>query len=183
MAYKSWKDIPGEVPPQDTELLIQIVESLPKDAIIVELGTCLGSSGVAMAQASRGTKRKLFLVDNFDPVGHKERGGWVMPSRELLEQNLADCGVRSRCEILEGNSAEIGVNWNGPAIDFLFIDADHSFNGVTNDLASWASHVKKGGTIALHDYNNDHVKVKDAAFQFFGRFPDRIHWLTGVYVL
>lgn len=49
-------------------------------------------------------------------------------------------------------------NWGriggGKEIDFLFIDADHSYEGVKYDLASWGSLVKKGGIMMAHDYAN-----------------------------
>jgi predicted O-methyltransferase YrrM len=176
-------EIPGETPPQDIEKLIEIVDSLPDNAVIVELGTCIGSSGIAMAKACRGTKRKVFLVDNFDDEAHIDRGGWVLPSRKLLEKNLVDHRVKSRCAILEGDSAQIGKDWSGPPVDFLFVDADHTYDGVTADLEAWYPHMKERGIIALHDYNNDFVEVKRAAFVFFGRGADVIHWLTGIYYL
>jgi cephalosporin hydroxylase len=36
-------------------------------------------------------------------------------------------------------------------IDFLFIDADHSYEGVKRDFESYSQLVKKGGIIAIHD--------------------------------
>ncbi|MDH5543791.1 MAG: class I SAM-dependent methyltransferase, partial [Nitrospinota bacterium] len=49
-------------------------------------------------------------------------------------------------------------NWEsisgGKGVDFLFIDGDHSYEGVTFDLTSWGSIVKRGGVIIAHDYCN-----------------------------
>jgi predicted O-methyltransferase YrrM len=36
-------------------------------------------------------------------------------------------------------------------IDFLFIDADHSYEGVKRDFESYSQLVRKGGIIAIHD--------------------------------
>jgi len=49
----------------------------------------------------------------------------------------------------------------GP-IDFLFIDADHSYEGVKQDIELYFPLVKEGGIIAMQDINydkfgNDHV--------------------------
>jgi len=36
-------------------------------------------------------------------------------------------------------------------IDFLFIDADHSYEGAKRDFCKYGQHVRKDGMIALHD--------------------------------
>ena len=38
------------------------------------------------------------------------------------------------------------------AIDLLFIDGDHSYDGVTSDLKAYLPKVKAGGTVLLHDW-------------------------------
>lgn len=35
--------------------------------------------------------------------------------------------------------------------DFLFIDGDHSLDGITRDWMDWAGRVEPGGIVALHD--------------------------------
>ena len=35
--------------------------------------------------------------------------------------------------------------------DFVFVDGDHSLEGITRDWNDWAGRVDPGGTIALHD--------------------------------
>ena len=37
------------------------------------------------------------------------------------------------------------------AIDFLFIDADHTWSAIERDWRDWVPHVVIGGIIALHD--------------------------------
>lgn len=39
-------------------------------------------------------------------------------------------------------------------IDFIYIDGDHSYNGVNNDIISWKNKIKTGGFIGGHDYND-----------------------------
>ena len=40
---------------------------------------------------------------------------------------------------------------NGEKIDFLFIDGDHTYEGVKKDFEMYSSLVKKNGIIAFHD--------------------------------
>jgi len=51
------------------------------------------------------------------------------------------------------------------SLDFIFIDGNHSFEFVTNDIAEWGKKVKKGGIISGHDYfrsrSGIYIHVKD----------------------
>ncbi len=39
-------------------------------------------------------------------------------------------------------------------VDFIFIDGDHSYDGLRSDWLAWRDHVSSGGIVALHDSNN-----------------------------
>jgi len=167
-----WRDIEGETPEQDIELLIELVQSLPDDAVVVELGTNRGRSGLAMASAGGGV---VYLVDNFTP----DHPGWVAPSREVLEQNIAAIGLQERCVVVEGDSAETGRDWQGGKVGLLFIDAAHDEGSVRADIEAWLPHVE--GYVCLHDFNNPHVPGVQAAARALLGEPWKVHWLTGVY--
>lgn len=49
------------------------------------------------------------------------------------------------------------------SLDFVFIDADHRFEAITNDIAQWSKKVRKGGIISGHDYHGrtEFVHVND----------------------
>ena len=40
-------------------------------------------------------------------------------------------------------------------LDFVFIDADHSYEGCHSDIQAWAKKIKPGGLLCGHDYDND----------------------------
>jgi predicted O-methyltransferase YrrM len=55
-------------------------------------------------------------------------------------------------------------------LDLIFIDGDHSLEGITRDWSDWSNRVKKGGIIALHDtkvpdYNPNVANL--GSFQYF----------------
>jgi predicted O-methyltransferase YrrM/ubiquinone/menaquinone biosynthesis C-methylase UbiE len=39
-------------------------------------------------------------------------------------------------------------------VDFVFIDADHSYESVREDIQNWYSHISIGGVLSGHDYGN-----------------------------
>lgn len=67
--------------------------------------------------------------------------------------HLAAVGNLNRLFFLQETSYYIGINWQkSDLLDFLLIDGDHSFSGVSSDIHAWSPHVKIGGYIFFHDY-------------------------------
>jgi len=61
-------------------------------------------------------------------------------------------------------------------VDFVYIDADHSYNGVWEDLCNWFPKVLVGGVIGGHDYAHPSCPgVKQAIDEFFRRVEWEIH--------
>ena len=69
--------------------------------------------------------------------------------------------------------------WDG-YFDCVFVDADHTYDGVIADLKAWLPKVRKGGIICGHDYaevlprigepnHNPAWAVNDAVDDFFGK--------------
>jgi hypothetical protein len=57
------------------------------------------------------------------------------------------------------------------SLDFVFINADHSYEGCAADIHAWLPKVKAGGWIGGHDYDNTDYPgfgVKRAVDQAFG---------------
>jgi len=173
-----WQDVAGETPEPDCDLLIELVQTLSDDAIMVELGTCQGRSGLAMASICRG-QQVVYMVDNFRGEDHLGRGGWVWPDRDVLEENIIKMRAGERCVVVEGDTVQVGLDWDKGVVSLLFVDASHDYESVLADLRAWLPHVR--GYVCLHDYADYAPGVIRAASEVFGRAPDRIHYLTGVY--
>jgi hypothetical protein len=43
------------------------------------------------------------------------------------------------------------------SLDFVYIDAHHSFKHVTEDIYEWSKKVRKGGVVSGHDYFNNEI--------------------------
>ena len=72
------------------------------------------------------------------------------------ERNSSGATARAGASIVEtvGAGALAKRHEFGGNFDLVFLDADHSFEGVTADLAAWEIRVKAGGWIGGHDYRN-----------------------------
>jgi predicted O-methyltransferase YrrM len=49
------------------------------------------------------------------------------------------------------DSVEMGKQWRGGGIDFLYLDTSHTYEQTTKELETWMPHMKVGGWFVLHD--------------------------------
>lgn len=72
--------------------------------------------------------------------------------REHAEAATAFAGDRAR--ILRDTSTNAAHDVPDGSLDFVFIDADHSYEGCRADIHAWAPKLKPGGLLSGHDYDN-----------------------------
>lgn len=76
---------------------------------------------------------------------HEERFRQAM----LVANQYAD-----RCSVYRMDSRTAADKFADKSLDFVYIDADHSYAGCRGDIVAWAQKVKAGGILAGHDYYN-----------------------------
>jgi predicted O-methyltransferase YrrM len=119
---------------------------------VVEIGVAEGGSAWELAQVLSASAN-LHLIDPY----HRRVAQNIVPARIIakrLVQSVARCNVTWH----ESFSSDVVKSWE-PPIDFLFIDGDHSYEGVRRDWAEWTPHVAPSGYVALHDAHWDGVGV------------------------
>lgn len=57
-----------------------------------------------------------------------------------------------RSKIVRNTSVDASALFSSGQLDFVYLDAQHSYEGVKADLHSWAAKVRTGGILAGHDY-------------------------------
>jgi hypothetical protein len=73
-------------------------------------------------------------------------------SRKFAER-VAD-EFKPRAKVLPMASHEAALTVPDASLDFVFIDADHSYEGCKRDIELWSHKVKPGGLLSGHDYAN-----------------------------
>jgi len=140
--------------------LYELARALPDEApVVVEVGSWQGKSSVCLARGLAGkTRPRLCCIDPFDASGdaasaadYGVRAGAVGNDlRGAFEHNLREAGMLHLVEVHQGFSHEHAQRWRGP-IDLLFLDGDHSYDAVAQDVADWAPKIRPGGFLVMHD--------------------------------
>jgi len=111
---------------------------------LVEIGVAEGASAVGLREvmSASGT---LWLIDPF----HLSRVRYINAMKRAAHRVVASCR-NGRAVWIERFSFDAVKGWDSP-IDFLFLDGDHSEEGVQKDWDSWHRFVVPGGVVVFHD--------------------------------
>jgi len=148
--------------------ILELVEH-HRPKVCVELGTWQGASAIPVALSVRRWGGTVACIDTWggelDDDGGSVEGA---PPLMLLgcARRMVDMGVGANVRLIPALTTEAAKYWTEP-IDFLYIDADHGYEGVKADLHAWVPHVKPGGLILGDDYGNPYYKgVREAWDEF-----------------
>jgi predicted O-methyltransferase YrrM len=127
-----------------------LAASQPDPVRVVEIGT---GKGISLARLLIGLSHHTdVMVWSIDLKGCED-------AREHVQK----CQIPNwRYELLIGDSATIGSEWNEP-LDMAHLDGNHAYEGVFSDAKAWGEHVKVGGVLTFHDYGNRRHQVTAAA--------------------
>lgn len=129
---------------------------------VIEFGTLFGLSTRLIAAAAAPTQR-VITIDNFcwNPFGLPP-GLHEAFARKVLRTELES----GRVELVAAASAAFRATYAGPAPALVFLDADHSYAAVRDEIA-WAKSVG-AAVIAGHDYGHPRFGVTHAVDEAFG---------------
>lgn len=139
---------PSQIQNEILELLKRIEGKKPK--VVVEIGTGRGGT---LFLFSRCVSEDAIIISVDFPGGRFGSGypKWKIPlykSFAMGEQKIHLIRANSH---LSATLEKVRVLLDDKQVDFLFIDGDHSYDGVKQDFQMYGSLVKKGSIIALHD--------------------------------
>jgi hypothetical protein len=143
----------------------------------VEVGSYYGWSTAYLAKElmKHNPNAIFYAIDLFDlplPEESKGSGGTEIPfMRErqyrIFLKTLKSNEVTDFVTVIKGCSWDMAANFDDNSLDFVYIDADHSYIAVKKDIAAWAPKMKKGGILAGHDYGS-HESVRQAVQELLG---------------
>ena len=124
------------------------IKKSPK--VILEIGTANG--GTLFCFSKLATSDATIISIDFQ--GGMFGGGypeWKIPIYQSFAKDGQEIHLMREDSHLSATLEKIKKILNNRQIDFLFIDGDHSYEGVKKDFEMYKYLVKKGGVIAFHD--------------------------------
>lgn len=144
------------------------IEKLNAGDVYLEIGV---DEGKSLSCAYFAAKEGVFCVgvDYIDPPARapymNQPFGYSPNGQGLIVHG-------SSVMYIHGDAEMVAKVWDRP-INLLFIDGDHSYEGVKKDHDAWFPKVVKGGTVLYHDY--DHPETKQFLDDTFGDNKEVLH--------
>lgn len=128
------------------EIYTRMVKEAPDVAHFVEVGSYQGRSAAYMAVeiANSGKRIRFDCVDPFNGLG-----GYSV-SLEGFHGNMSlATGYYNSIAMTSPEAADL---YEDESLDFVWLDGDHSVEGMEKDVPAWLSKIKPGGYYGGHDY-------------------------------
>jgi hypothetical protein len=132
----------------------EMLNILHKNLIIAELGVFEGEFSKRIKEICE--PKKLYLIDLFEGYfGSGDKDGqnyhFVQLEHEMIK--IIDFFKDSpEVEVIKSSTIDFLNTLEDNYLDMVYIDADHSYNSVLEDLRLSYKKVKIGGVICGHDY-------------------------------
>ncbi len=124
--------------------------------------------GVYLARLSRNLLARfdnlhLYMVDKWEPIPAESTAGKAGDGLVSLPPHnwhmVYACAIavtafaKDRTTVIRKDSVEAARDVPDGSLDFVFIDADHSYEGCIADLRAWIPKVSEKGIVCGHDYS------------------------------
>ena len=137
----------------------EMVDKAKDGDVFVELGAWFGKSTNHMATLIRNSNKdiKFTTIDTWKGTGYEEIDNKIVGGfggdifSEFMENTLLSNNSNT-FDIIKDTSEKASNQFSNSSIDFMMIDAGHSYDDVKDDINFWYNKIKPNGTIAGDDF-------------------------------
>lgn len=127
-----------------------MVNEAPNGSYFVEVGVHLGRSAAFMA-VEIANSGKLIGFDCIDPWdGRNENGHGYSNSLSTFESNMSPAVGYYKAK--QQVSPDAASGYDDLSLDFVWIDALHTYDHCRADILAWMPKIRDGGYLGGHDY-------------------------------
>ncbi len=171
------------LPPR--ELLLR---RLPRNAVGAEIGVWKGDFAADLLRALAPSRLHLIDPWRFVPARPGSLyGGLVAQNQADMDTIYDDVARRFQADITRdvvrlhrSGSIELAPEFDANYFDWIYIDGDHSYQGVQADLATYIDKVRPGGIVAGDDYDHpNHPGVTRAVDEMVATGALAFEWRAG----
>jgi len=159
-------------PSPDRPMMDFIKKNYKKNDLVgVEIGTYEGSNAHNMLRTNQKIKM-LYLVDPYEIYAKYKND--ADPITSMGSSHIEDVFIKAQNKLKKYEErlffirkySNDAVNDIPEKIDFIYIDGNHSYDFVKQDIDLFFNKVKDGGVIGGHDYDESFPGVIKAAKEF-----------------
>lgn len=159
----------------------ELLNLFKKNIKVCEIGVFKGEFSNIIMDTIK--PNELHLIDLFEGTmcsGDKDGNNIVWTNLQDEYKKIVNSYSKNKNVIIhKGNSVEILNTLEDEYLDLVYIDGDHTYNGVKGDLESSYKKVKVGGYICGHDYTSHMFEgVVRAVNEFCDEKKLKINYLT-----
>ena len=122
----------------------------------VEIGVERGGNSERLCKAN--PRLRLHCVDAWTAYdGYRDHANQGKLTR--YAQEAAERLAPYNCNIIKAWSTDAVKQFPDGSLDFCYIDGNHDFLHVSEDITYWSDKVRKGGIVAGHDYVAFHSSI------------------------
>jgi hypothetical protein len=176
--WKGWKEIDGWFTENDARSY-QLIVGQYTGGNFAEVGCWKGRSFASILPVLQTYSYKnIYAIDTWKGTTDSQYD--EVKTVDVFDQftnNMRRLKFTSTYTPILQDSVSAANTFDDEFFDVVFIDANHAYDAVNDDIKYWLPKVKKGGTLCGHDIN--HHEVKDAVINNFGNgtwthIPDNI---------
>ena len=159
----------------------KFLNKLPKNGIVAEVGVAEGYHAVAMKEISK--PERMYLIDPWIVCYGPGEGAMKLVEESLSVNILDDLDAHTDSVVaMKEYSVNASKKFPDEFFDYVYIDADHSYEGAKEDIELWFPKVKRGGYISGHDYRHRRLKwygVKRAVTELIEEHNLELSFVSG----
>jgi hypothetical protein len=159
------------------ELYDKMVEVANDNCVFVEVGAWFGKSTNHLAKKIRESKKNIHFttVDTWKGTDDEDIHQTIVGSfsgdifYEFIDNTIYSNNY-GQIETIKDTSRNAANNFANNSIDYIMLDAGHSYDALKDDLNVWYNKVKPGGIVSGDDYGVFYGVTQAADEFFYGQF-------------
>ena len=154
------------------ESIIKLIKHV-KAKKVIEIGVYKSRTLKKILKTQGSNIKEYWGVDPFKQLTQDTMKSWYVPQSYWDDLYIRACKMMyyfKQLKILRLESITASLLFPDHYFDLVFIDGNHEYNAISEDITMWRPKVKIGGILSGHDYGSTrHPGVKQAVDESFGK--------------
>jgi predicted O-methyltransferase YrrM len=135
----------------DQEILYKLIKGYNQKKVL-EIGTHIGNSTVAIAMALKGGKNKQLITVDINDVNNRNEKNWLnFGSKNSPKENIEKLKLKNYVKFVISDSKKY-MSKTKNKFDLIFLDGNHRTKAIYDELILSINLLEKNGILVLHDY-------------------------------